>query len=722
MVLLLSVICFTINVAAADYAWPVDISAPITATMYYSSGKYHGGTDFGVSVGSEVYAIADGTVITANDRGVTGPDSSASYGNWIIIDHGNSVYSLYAHLKTGGFQVSVGDYVLQGQTIAYSGNAGNVTGPHLHLELRMGGNTYKTNNVNPLDYLTKINVDPDPVPPDGTLAYSAHVEYKGWLSTVSNGETAGTTGENRCMEAIRVFLNNDSKPGICYSVHMSDVGWMEHEVYSGEIAGTVGESRPIEAITMDLCNGMENIYDLYFRVHMQDVGWTGWATSREVAGSVGHSIPLEAYEVRLVGKGEYFDRGGRAFYGENDAFSYELDVNGWTDNKKNGTTEGYATFDVYVNGTRVANNVMDYCETVAIDSTYEIKDIRVSDGKSFEGYSSYAREGHTSGWRTGKVTANTDVRLILNTVDAPSWVIENNPSKISVYNGHSYYFYDSPATWYEAKLICEQLEGHLVTITSADENAFVKDMIGDYSCWIGATDRDSEGTWKWVTGEAVSYKNWKDGQPDNNTGGNEGSENFAHIWENSNMWNDNCGERKMPFACETDVAYQIIYDCNGGDDSIESQVKAVGQSIMITDKIPTRDGYEFKGWAKTKTAAVAQYTAGEVYSTDADIILYAVWEKLEPDFILPDSLITIEEEAFTNCSFTYVKIPETTTSIGKRAFSNCQYLTHIYIPETTTIIAADAFSGVDDSLTIHGVKGSYAEFYAGKYGFQFVEE
>ena len=119
-------------------------SGSITATMYYSSGKYHGAVDFGVSVGTPVYAAADGIVVISTWGG------SDSYGYYIKIKHYNGLYTLYAHGSS--LVTSVGQQVKQGQLIMYSGNTGNSTGPHLHFEVRVSPGGY-SNRVNPLNYL-----------------------------------------------------------------------------------------------------------------------------------------------------------------------------------------------------------------------------------------------------------------------------------------------------------------------------------------------------------------------------------------------------------------------------------------------------------------------------------------------------------------------------------------------------------------------------------------
>lgn len=112
---------------------------------YPSSGKYHAGRDISAPIGSPVYAAASGTVIHVNDQG-------ANYGTHVMLAHGNEVYTLYAHCSV--LLVSVGQQVEQGQMIALTGNTGNSTGPHLHFEVREGGQQYRIHNVDPLPWLT----------------------------------------------------------------------------------------------------------------------------------------------------------------------------------------------------------------------------------------------------------------------------------------------------------------------------------------------------------------------------------------------------------------------------------------------------------------------------------------------------------------------------------------------------------------------------------------
>lgn len=122
----------------------------------------HSGIDFPGSMASskEIYAAAAGTV-TAFDKGCThankgqnadgsfGCSCGGGWGNYIRVDHGNGVYTLYAHLKTG-FTISSGT-VAAGQKIATMGTSGRSTGDHLHFEVYVGGTASK-NRIDPAGY------------------------------------------------------------------------------------------------------------------------------------------------------------------------------------------------------------------------------------------------------------------------------------------------------------------------------------------------------------------------------------------------------------------------------------------------------------------------------------------------------------------------------------------------------------------------------------------
>lgn len=114
------------------------VSGTITSRFGNRSRGYHTGLDIAAPLGTNMGAIASGTVTYAGYKG--------SYGNLVIISHGNGVQSYYAHCNK--LLVSVGQSVAAGQVIAQVGSTGNSTGPHLHLEIRINGTA-----VNPQNYL-----------------------------------------------------------------------------------------------------------------------------------------------------------------------------------------------------------------------------------------------------------------------------------------------------------------------------------------------------------------------------------------------------------------------------------------------------------------------------------------------------------------------------------------------------------------------------------------
>lgn len=78
-----------------------------------------------------------------------------------------------------------------------------------------------------------------------------------------------------------------------YKVHLQDIGWTDWK-NAGETIGTTGESRRVEAIILKGINGL----DLSYRVHIQDKGWSNWVKNSEVAGTTGESRRIEAIEIK----------------------------------------------------------------------------------------------------------------------------------------------------------------------------------------------------------------------------------------------------------------------------------------------------------------------------------------------------------------------------------------------------------------------------------------
>ena len=108
--------------AAGNFGWRVH---PI-----FGDNRFHAGEDIAAPTGTPILAADSGTVAIAT--------FSSSFGNYVVISHGNGISTLYAHMSR--MSVSAGQSVSQGQVIGYVGSTGWSTGPHLHFEVRVNGN------------------------------------------------------------------------------------------------------------------------------------------------------------------------------------------------------------------------------------------------------------------------------------------------------------------------------------------------------------------------------------------------------------------------------------------------------------------------------------------------------------------------------------------------------------------------------------------------------
>ncbi|MDY3929436.1 MAG: peptidoglycan DD-metalloendopeptidase family protein [Clostridia bacterium] len=119
-----------------EFIYPV--SGKITSNFGQRWGRLHGGTDIAASSGTPICAADNGTVVFTGESG--------TYGLLVKVDHGNGFVTYYAHCSQ--INVSIGDCVAKGETIALVGNTGNSTGPHCHFEIR-----YNNVQQDPMAYL-----------------------------------------------------------------------------------------------------------------------------------------------------------------------------------------------------------------------------------------------------------------------------------------------------------------------------------------------------------------------------------------------------------------------------------------------------------------------------------------------------------------------------------------------------------------------------------------
>lgn len=135
------------EVSGGDATWQYPFKGGYTITSAFgvarSGGKVHKGVDLVGRDSKHIYPINDGTVVTKKY-------DSDGYGNYVIVDHGDGIWSLYAHMKT--VYVTVGQTVNKNTILGVEGSTGYSTGSHLHLEVRKGGNS-SSKTINPISFL-----------------------------------------------------------------------------------------------------------------------------------------------------------------------------------------------------------------------------------------------------------------------------------------------------------------------------------------------------------------------------------------------------------------------------------------------------------------------------------------------------------------------------------------------------------------------------------------
>ena len=247
---------------ADDHFWlvrPVDASANSASIFYYAFGsdgptnewRVHHGVDMPNPVGEKVHACGAGTVVFADNGGkVNSPkdiDIYASYGNVVVIEqdfgfHGQKIYTLYAHMTA--LLVTKGQHVEAGDVIGLSGATGDVSGPHVHLEVRLGEAKYYS-VYNPLLWIA---------PYVGTGVIAGRIT--GFDGSLVDDVIVTVSQRGRVVETTSTYIR-PKKPGQTRDWEVdSDPAWQENFVLGDipegeyEISVTLGGQRFAKSMTV----------------------------------------------------------------------------------------------------------------------------------------------------------------------------------------------------------------------------------------------------------------------------------------------------------------------------------------------------------------------------------------------------------------------------------------------------------------------------------------
>lgn len=218
---------------------------------------------------------------------------------------------------------------------------------------------------------------------------------------------------------------------------------------------------------------------------------------------------------------------------------------------------------------------------------------------------------------------------------------DSNQDNRYTFNGNQYKVFNQTMTWNEAKAYCENLGGHLATITTLDEQAFIEELYSDSRLWIGGY-RDNKNEWRWVTGEEWKYTNWDAGEP-NNSDNVVSDENCVALWS-AYLWNDLNSENTYEqegFICEwensidSNIKAENIYNGNevdlNFDTSFINSIKDVDSAISLLNSVVDSMSAEEKSSIKAKDQLA--YLAEEVAARSATV-------NVDDDIVINDESIS----------------------------------------------------------------------------------
>ncbi len=567
--------------AASNYLFPVKDGR---LAYYYGYSASYGGTHSGIDIhatGSDViYAAYSGTVDRATDpcghtdwakNHSTDCGHYNTFGNYIRIKQDDGKYAYYGHLLQGSLLVSSGTYVRKGQPIARMGSSGASTGKHLHFEVRNSTSTSDTYNVNPTSAGGSVEYSYSGYDGEVSITYSTIPTGQYYLWNHGSGQYLVIEGSIDAQKQNAGVYTFTGESGMQMEITSEANGHRIRPLCSAERSLNVAADVVSPGVNVNL---YDNTRDSSQRWGFESKG-DGYYVIRSmnnpscVLAQSGNNAEVQLYtgannqiwglrttddQAPTITNVDVTDIDGTGYTVTctvaDNAGVIRVDFPTWTD--RNGQDDL-----LWRDGTISGSTASFFVSVEDHDREY---------GSYITHIYAYDAAGNAS--QAGLVVTVSPL---------------GKPRVTATLNGHGYAFYDNHVSWIAACRYSEQLGGHLVTINSAEEQALLERYINNRIYWIGATDRNTEGVWQWVTGEEWDYTNWEPSQPDNSS-----EEEYAHL-QTTGMWNDedNTVYSLTPgFIVEYDQAAIDLMEYDRIDANEAAQVKKQtdGSWLIETDE------------------------------------------------------------------------------------------------------------------------------------------
>lgn len=480
--------------------------------------------------------------------------------------------------------------------------------------------------------------------------YNTHIYAFDIYGNMNSGYGTGYKMENKGEAVAKASYNNHE-----YFLIDDTMTWNDALVKSTELGGhlvTITDEKEQEIVNSLLESGKRNFY----WAGGNDVGSEGqwrWVTGEpfDYARWSGGSPDNWNDDENVLGcvknyNGEWNDFLGRELGG---GFILEKEpiVEGTTETVTYGNNK-YQRFDLSLSW----GEAKSYCEKlggrlVVPESEEENEVIRKliengSKGYYWLGGSDAVLEGRWQGtdgrlldyynsWGEGQPDNNAGIEHYLSIAKNGRWndlpiafydmgrmgfVCEFENSMLPVvkaeFGNSTYEFYKNTASWKEANRIAKESGGYLVTITSEDEQNFIKEtiknnQIADRNYYLGATDEEEEGNWKWVTGEPMKYTHWMPNEP-NNVWGKQHYGVLDVFYNESYLWDDGFvsfgNGSEVGFILEKDKLQLGDVDSNGKIEAYDALL-----ALQIATQKRTSTGKEIKAANVDGNPGVQAYDA-----------------------------------------------------------------------------------------------------------------